>query len=289
MVLVHMSGGFGNQMFSYAFGYAMAKKRDEKLVIDTAIQDAAWFFRNPDILEMRIKYDERITYPINRTILDRAILNKIRFRNAIGWNTKIIRENLEIEDSLLTYLDLAKSYENVYFKGDWAALCYFEEYVNDIVKMFVFKKNLSDYGRELQKEINQNRNSVALHYRRGDYVKLGASPEPEYFINAMKYMAAKLEKPVFYCFSEDLPWVGEKFHDLPWKIKYIDYKTEKKDLEDFRLIQSAQHQIISNSTYSWWAAFLNKNPDKIVVAPVGKIWGENFYPQTWIKLPFGKE
>ena len=85
MVIVHLSGGFGNQLFSYAFGYAVAKARNDEFYIDTAIQDAEWFFRNPDILKMNISYDKRVTYPITRKFLDRALFNKIWFRQSIDY------------------------------------------------------------------------------------------------------------------------------------------------------------------------------------------------------------
>lgn len=286
MLIVHLSGGFGNQLFSYAFGYAMAKKRKDIFAIDTAIQDAPWFFRNPDILEMNICYDKRITYIISRGILDRALWNKIRFRRAIGWSTKEVREGeIKGEATLETYYNATKNDKNVYFRGDWGKACYFEEVQQEIKDMFTFKGELSENGKAIRNEM-ANCNSVSIHYRLGDYVRLGASPSPDYFIRAMKYINDRVDNPVFFCFSENLMWVKEQFRELPYDIRYVDYDAEKKDIEDFRLLQEAKHQIISNSTYSWWAAYLNNNMDKIVVAPVGKMWKEDFYMPEWIKQPF---
>lgn len=287
MVIVHLSGGFGNQLFSYAFGYAMARKRNDLFAIDTAIQDAPWFFRNPDILEMNIVYDKRITYSITRKTIDRVLLNKVRFHKAIGWSTKEIKEDKEIAESatLDLYFQRTLKDKNIYLRGDWGKNCYFKEYEEDIRKMYTFREDLSENGKVIMEEM-RNCNSVSIHYRLGDYVRLGASPSPNYFIQAMNYIEKKVKEPIFYCFSEDLEWVKAQFKDLPFHIKYVDYSCAKKGIEDFRLLQEAKHQIISNSTYSWWAAYLNRNVNRIVVAPTGQMWKEEFYLPEWIKLPF---
>lgn len=266
MVIVHLSGGFGNQLFSYAFGYAMAKKRNDKLVIDTAIQDQDWFFRNPDILNLKIQYDKRITYPIRRDIISRGIMNKINFRRAIGWQTDIFKEK-DVEGFIDEYYAATRKSRDIYLKGNWESVKYFENEAEEIRKMFSFKQPLSKQAQKIEEEIHSNINSVALHYRRGDYVRLGACLPVDYFIKAMDYFNKMIDSPIFYCFSEDLEWVEEQFRTVPYKIKYMNYESKDKGLEDFRLIKSGSHQIISNSTYSWWAAYLNNNPDKIVAAP----------------------
>lgn len=281
MVIVHLSGGFGNQLFSYAFGYAMAKERNDKLVIDTAIQDQDWFFRNPDILKMKIQYDERVTYPIRRDIFSRAIINKINFRRAIGWHTALFREK-DVEGFFKEFYEATSNYSNIYLKGNWDSIKYFGSVGEEIKKMYIFQQPLSKTAQKIEDKIRSNKNSVTLHYRRGDYVKLGACIKTDYFINAMRYVNEKLDHPVFYCFSEDLCWVEEQFRSLPFEINYMDYESPDKGMEDFRLIQSGYHQIISNSTYSWWAAYLNANPDKIVVAPNN--WTSEFCLQGWTSM-----
>lgn len=278
MVIVHLSGGFGNQLFSYAFGYAMAKKRNDKLVIDTAIQDQDWFFRNPDILNLKIQYDKRITYPIRRDIISRGIMNKINFRRAIGWQTDIFKEK-DVEGFIDEYYAATRKSRDIYLKGNWGSVKYFSNVVNQIREMYVFQQPLSEEAQKIEEKIRSDKNSVTLHYRRGDYVRLGACMTADYFIKAMDYLDEKLDHPVFYCFSEELKWVEEQFRLLPYEIEYMDYQSPDKGIEDFRLIQSGNHQIISNSSYSWWAAYLNTNPNKIVVSPI--IWDKEFCLPEW--------
>jgi len=293
MVIAHMSGGFGNQLFSFAFGYALAKERGEKFCIDTAIQDTDWFFRNPDIMKMNIQYDRRISYKIGQKVWERGPLNKLRFRNAIGWKTKIILEkDLERASDWRAYCRLIPG--DIYVKGNWSMELSFLPVRDDILSMYTFKEPLSTAANNIAREIKKTPNSVGIHYRRGDYVKIGICINPEYFINAMKEMTELIENPVFYVFSEDTMWVKEVFRDLPYDIRFPEYESKDKGIEDFRLLSMCNHQINSNSSYSWWAAYLNKNVEKKVMVPCdyGMGWPEELYPANWLKRPFkmlGKE
>lgn len=287
MTIVHLSGGFGNQLFSYAFGYAVAKARNEKLVIDTAIQDAPWFFRNPDILKMNIVYDRRLTYPIGRSLFERALLNKIRFRMAIGATTSIITENdVKIHDNPINYCVQKKG--NIYLKGNWGNESWFVSVYEEIKKHFEFKEELTGEAKKIADDITKCPQSVTMHVRRGDYVKIGVALEKQYFLDAMAYMASVLDNPVFYCFSEDLEWAKNAFENTAYDIRYMQYESEDKGIDDFRLLSLGKHQIISNSSYSWWAAYLNKNAEKKVIIPCkeGTTWDKEFVVNGWIPMEF---
>lgn len=287
MVIVHLSGGFGNQLFSYAFGYAVAKERQEELYIDTAIQDMKWFFRNPDILKMNISYAKRISYPIKRKIWDRAILNRIRFRGSIGLRTKILKEeDLREVDNPLAYCKNITG--DIYLKGNWGNESWFAGVSEEIKKMYTFQKPLSGQAQSIYDEIEAYPNAVTVHIRRGDYVNIGIALEPDYFIHAMEEIAKRVESPEFYCFSEDLDWAREALRAAPFPVHYPVYQSEDKGVEDFRLLTTGKHQIISNSSYSWWAAYLNSNPEKQVVIPCREdsIWNREFMVEGWIPLSF---
>ncbi|MDD3368817.1 MAG: alpha-1,2-fucosyltransferase [Lachnospiraceae bacterium] len=290
MVIVHLSGGFGNQLFSYAFGYVIAKKRNDAFAIDTAIQDEAWFFRNPEILNMEITYDKRVSYRIKRKLPDRALLNKIRYHKAIGFSTKELRENEmgEMAPNQIIQKCTSEKAKNIYLRGNWQRPDFFIEYENEIRQKFKFHTELSEEAIRVANEMRATHNTVAIHYRRGDYVKVGVCPAPDYFINAISKMAELIDNPIFYCFSEDLEWVKEQFMALPYDIRYPEYESERKDMDDFQLITLAENQIISNSSYSWWAAFLNEHPGKKVIIPCEEkgLWSEEFGMPEWIKMPF---
>lgn len=287
MTIIHLSGGFGNQLFSYAFGYAVAKARGDQLAIDTAIQDAQWFFRNPDILKMDITYDKRISYPIGRNLFQRGIWNKVCFRKSIGLFTTILTEK-ELKKQLdpISYCKNIKG--NLYLKGNWGNESWFHTVKQDILARYKFQDPLSEKAEKLAQEIRECENAVTVHLRRGDYVQIGIALEKDYFIHAIEIMGQKIENPVFYCFSEDLHWAKDAFKDLSYPIKYAEYESPNKGIEDFRLLMEGKHQIISNSSYSWWAAYLNRNKGKQVIIPCkeGSIWNQEFVVTGWIPLDF---
>lgn len=287
MVIVHFSGGFGNQLFSYAFGYAAAKSRKDSFAVDTAIQDAPWFFRNPDIFHMNISYDKRITYPIGRSIPDRLLLNRLRFRTNIGRGTKILTEaDFAGTEDIFAFLNGIQG--DLYLKGNWGNESWFRPYREEICGKFTFKEPLSPAAERVRQEIAACPDSVTVHIRRGDYVNIGVAMNADYFAAAMEKMAEQVKAPVFYCFSEDTEWVREYLSGLPYEIRIPEYESSQKGIEDFRLLQAGKHQIISNSSYSWWAAYLNPNNQKNVIMPCREdtVWNREFGVEGWIKLPF---
>lgn len=289
MVIAHLSGGFGNQLFSFAFGYSLAQSRGEEFWIDTAMQDAPWFFRNPDILKLNIEYDKRITYKIGRAIPDRAVLNKLRFRHAVGWMTKKIKEQDFLSEE--EWFPVCRAQKgNIYIQGNWSMESLFLPVKGAILRMYTFKEPLKDGAEKIADNIQAVPNTVGVHYRRGDYVDIGVCMKPSYYRNAMDKMSAMIKDPVFYCFSEDLEWVREQFKDYPYDIHYPQYDSDDKGMDDFRLLSLCEHQIIANSSYSWWAAYLNKNEDKKIICPCDWDggWSLALYPEEWIKLPFEK-
>ena len=281
MVIIHLSGGFGNQLYSYAFGYAVAKARGEELWIDTAIQDAPWFFRNPDILQMNIKYSKRISYKIGNRKIDK-IFNRLRFYNAIGYTTRIIDER-DLPNVDNWYSICVNQKGNIYIKGNWSYEKLFFNVKKELLDMYTFKTPLSEGASIIAKDIENQEVSVGIHYRLGDYVKIGIVLDPSFYIDAMESMSKKYKNPVFYCFSEDTEWVKKQFVNLPYDIRYPSYESDNLGIEDFRLFSLCKNQIISNSSYSWWGAYLNKNPNKYVIAPTDYDggWKKEIYPEDW--------
>ena len=138
----------------------------------------------------------------------------------------------------------------------------------------------------------RSQNSVGIHIRRGDYLRNpfhGVLPL-EYYEVAMDYFRARISQPVFYCFTDDPKWVRDTFPLSSHFILCSD-NYSKSDFHDLQLMATCRHQIIANSTFSWWAAWLNANPDKIVIAP--NRWfsqSENSFstgcmvPSSWLRF-----
>jgi len=226
IITVKLMGGLGNQMFQYAFGFALAKRNKIDVVLDIGFfkRTGDWTARSYELEQFNISKNKICN---KSSLIHRALRKICQNRN--------------------------------YFEGYFQSEKYFADCKKEIREEFQFKERLQIQGG----------NSVALHIRRGDYVKFADIHlvcTPAYYENAIAYVQSKVENPIFYVFSEDLKWVRQNIN-IPSNSVFVDYNPNLPSSHDMQLMSLCKHQIISNSTYSWWAAWLNPNPDKIVVAP----------------------
>ena len=151
--------------------------------------------------------------------------------------------------------DANAEYTNCWFWGDWQRASYFRD-VNIDIRLK--DEYITDEMREIAEEMGRC-NSVAVHVRRTDYAVYNWILDISYYARAFKKVKKRIYQPVYYIFSDDPDWCRT---NLPCG-KII----HKGELEDFWLMSQCKHQIIANSTYSFWAAYLNKNPEKLVIYP----------------------
>ena len=170
---------------------------------------------------------------------------------------------------------------------------FFAEEKDKIKEIFEFTEPLSDKLKSLSDKI-QNNNSVSVHIRRGDYLKnpkIFPTMPLSYYEDGADYIQSKTKEPIhLFVFSDDTEWVTKNF-----KSKHsFTIVPQNSTIEDLHLMSLCQHNIIANSTYSWWAAYLNKNPNKIVIAPDYwsdklKKWGKDIVLKDWIILHVKKD
>ena len=188
------------------------------------------------------------------------------------------------EEENVDFLEVVKKVD-IYLDGYWQNEKYFLEIREDILKDFTPRESNTLEVEKYLEQINST-NSISIHVRRGDYAK-----HPEigildisYYQDAVNYINDRVESPTFYIFSNDLKWCEENFNFINTKV-FVN-KT-KSEIEDMILMKSCQHNIIANSSFSWWSAWLNINAKKIIVAP--KKWmaiNPNKYkwsPLSWIE------
>lgn len=150
--------------------------------------------------------------------------------------------------------------DNVCFEGYFQSWKFFDEYRDELIKAFGFawrhKKDL-----------------CSVHVRRDDYVQQPEYHPPvtkEYLYAAMVEVAYKQPEIIFRVFSDDIPWCKETFSLPGFDDFKIEYSEGFHEIEELEKMSCCSHQICANSAYSWWAAYLNRNPDKMVVFP--RIW-----------------
>lgn len=280
-IIVHLSDGFGNQLFSYAFGYALSQDLKVELCIDTSMHDYGIAPRL-ELLNFDIQYSKRISYAYYHDIINRAVFNKIRQRNAIGWTTHTYCENKPtVYDAQTKNIT-----ENTFFRGYWQTEKYFKKYRAELLEMFQPKSERSVDVRKMIEMVSQ-KNSVAIHVRRGDYISIGCHLQMDFYDKAICFIKEKLGSNLsFYVFSDDLSFCKQyfkKFNDTI-KIEYLKYLSDNTTLDDLLIMSHCRHIIMANSTYSWWGAWLNQNENKIVVCPELGMWTGDFYPKEWIKI-----
>ena len=178
--------------------------------------------------------------------------------------------------------------------GSWISEKYFKDIEDIIRKEFTVKVPQTGRNRETA-EMILNSESVSLHVRRGDYV---TSPEYReiydicnlgYYERCIKYITDRVKSAHFFIFSDDSEWAKNNLK-IPFPTTFVGHNNDKTNYEDLRLMSQCQHNIIANSSFSWWGAWLNANPGKIVCAPEKFIRLRNFdtkdiLPENWIKIP----
>ncbi|MEZ5054529.1 MAG: alpha-1,2-fucosyltransferase [Chitinophagales bacterium] len=295
MIKILLTGGLGNQMFQYALGRALSLKNNTDLVLNTSYVDSKLPIKSIstpmryelDIFDIKATVERNIIrtsrlYPFAKTeYLLRHQYNQAKYQYVAETAHHFQPTFLEVED-------------NSYLKGNFQSELYFKAYENIIRSDFTFKNPLVGLNKELAAQINTS-NAVALHIRRGDYIALKQNVQKfaqiplSFYHQAIHTISDKIENPVFYVFSDDINWVKTHLKvDFPL-VFVSNNHTAKTSYIDMQLMSMCQHQIICNSTFSWWAAWLNNNPHKIVIAP--KNWfadnhinSADIIPQQWIKL-----
>ncbi|MDR2955102.1 MAG: alpha-1,2-fucosyltransferase [Prevotella sp.] len=292
MVTILLSGGLGNQMFQYAAAKAVAVRLHTSLVFDTYALDkkTQTTKRNFELSVFDIDIEKRNT-------LKGKLLNKTypyaqkyrKFFSVFGFYT----DTLAIQ--YLPYIQEIKK-GSVYMYGNFQNEKYFKEIESDIRRDFTFINPLTGKNFELYKKIKAT-NSVAVHIRRGDYLsnKNAAANfvtcDRAYYEKAIEHISRKIENPDIFIFSDDQEWVKENLNFDNHSATFVDWNKEEDSYIDMQMMSLCRHNVIANSSFSWWGAWLNPNPNKIVIAPDKWFLSEDknkllddFYPKGWIKL-----
>lgn len=262
MVYVSVNGGIGNQLFQYAFGKMLSQYHEVKYDV-TKYE----YYKHHNGFELCEVFDLHLNYATEIELLHIAdvkhdAISKIR-RKLFGVNKKThIVETSKVFNRECVLLD------NVYFEGYWQSEDHFYGVGNAVRSDLVFQNVIINQANNhsLFDEIRHNE-SVSVHIRRGDYIKnkrLGGVCEQSYYDRAFEYIRRRVDSPVFFIFSDDIDWCKRNFGN---KYYYIDDSTPLTGGRDMYMMSLCTHNIIANSSFSWWGAWLNKNKGKIVIAP----------------------
>lgn len=286
MIIVNLKGGIGNQLFQYALGRHLALKNNTELKLDISGLDKA-----NKVGDIYRPFDLD-SFSIKATIANNDEVSKLKYpygllSKAWRWfSFKILKEkNLVFDPKVLKWSD------NLYLDGYWQSPKYFDDIRETLLSELVFNRTLSASAQDYLKKIEIN-NSIALHVRRGDYIKnptvlkeFGICSN-DYYTKAVKYISENVTHPIFFVFSDDIEWAKENIQ-LPDSTTYVKGK-DMTAVEDLVLMSKCQHNIIANSSFSWWSAWLNDHFDKIVIAPAPWFdtieYDKDLIPKSWIQI-----
>ena len=291
MIIVKITGGLGNQMFQFALASILAKNADSKLYLEIDVFKSIQKGVTPWDFQLNIfnnQYSFLSVMDIEKLIGDAGIVKLIKKTLGVKTLTTYKEKSLNFDSNVL------ETTSPVYLKGYFQSYKYFrgnERFVRDLFKFDT--ESLKGKNIYYLSQI-QSSNSVSIHIRRGDYVSNKNILEDhgicnfDYYLKAINILSSKISSFKLFFFSDDMDWVKENFSSINVDKFFIEQE-QKNDWVDMFLMSSCDHQIIANSSFSWWGAWLNSNNSKIVVAP--KIWNkknnlerETLLPKSTIRV-----
>lgn len=293
MIISNIIGGLGNQMFQYAVGRALSLQHGQPLRLNVSDFTGYGLHQGFELKRVfdcptEIATDNDIRRilgwqfsPLIRRFVMRPGFSKIRYAAFVA------------EPHFHYWHGINNIPSDSYLSGYWQSERYFNSVAAQIRNDFLFKKPLENKNLELQEKI-KSVNSVSLHVRRGDYVKnIKTSAEHgicsiDYYNNSINRISQRVSNPHFFIFSDDINWVKYNL-TINYPFTYVSHNSGVESFNDMHLMSLCNNNIIANSSFSWWGAWLNSNPEKIIISPMKwfqskKYNTDDLIPTNWDKL-----
>lgn len=285
-LIVKFNGGLGNQMFQHAFARALEAKTGHKVFMDMTFFDKG--YSRPYELDVFKADVSKITGFLANAKLDFIWRFRRKLKNKKFLGTFIYEEpHFEFDEKVF------EVGPDTYIHGFFQS----EKYLNGVEEKirddFKFNPEPDEKNQAIIDKINST-NAVSLHIRRGDYVQKKrfqnkyATCSLDYYKRGLEQIVKTVSNPTLFIFSDDKEWVKENL-SLPYETIFVDNNSGDKSYEDLRLMSLCKHNIIANSSFSWWGAWLNNNSEKIVIAPQKwfndeKVVQTDVIPTSWIRI-----
>ena len=268
MIIIHVMGGLGNQLYQYAM-YEKLKSMGREVKLDfyayteEAGEEREW--RKLELTRFTNLEYEACTKEERTELLDNSprLADKIR-RKLFGRQDKTLNDNG-------SYMPEIFDKDNVYLYGFWDCERYYTDRVQELQRKLVFPESSNPKNYECIRQMKQEQ-AVSVHIRRTDYLTVADGKRymgictDAYYEKAMQYIREHVEKPVFYIFSDDVEYAREHYNKED--IRIVDWNTGEDSLFDMQLMSNCRHNICANSTFSIWGARLNQNKDKLMIRPL---------------------
>ncbi len=277
MIIIQVEGGLGNQMFQCALALSFINRGlTTKLDISKyEKQQSHNGYELEKVFNINQQYcsnaEKAFVKPISK--LRHKVFNS-PYKEKTEWQWH--------------YHAAVNKLRSGYLKGYWQCEKYFIEAAGQVRQRFTFNPLQDDTNRAMMGKIRSH-NSVSLHIRRGDYMNtdVATSLNMDYYNEAIKFINNTISNPYYFIFSDDIDWAKGNIKEQ--RVEFIDWNKGNNSYIDMHLMSHCKHNIIANSSFSWWGAWLNSNGGKTVVAP--QQWmphlknGSDVIPEGWIQIP----
>ncbi len=285
MIYTRIRGGLGNQLFQYC----VARRLADRLGVNVGLDIRE--YNEDSAFEMGLhRFNLRAEYNP-----EGLIRHKKDGKLSYVWDVILGNQKHVYQEPFLGFdSDVLSLSNGTYFKGYWQSEKYFKDTKEQILNDLTITEKPSAENANVLKQID-NCLAVSLHIRRGDYVSNSGynaahgTCDLAYYQRAVAHLVDRIGKDiVVFAFSDDPEWVAENLK-LPVDVKYMGHNSSQKNYEDLRLMSNCKHHIIANSSFSWWGAWLNKDPNKVVIAP--QVWfadpkmsNPDILPSEWMTI-----
>lgn len=289
MFYIGLRGGLGNQLFQYAFALSASKQQGIPFAFDL------------HYYEHQPKKDTPREYLLHHFNIEAPIATATdtsRFHNTFATYARKIRRRFVPQHDYVYNPKQLRVSHNQYLEGFWQSEKYFSSYASLLSTQITLKEPLTPSADAIAQAIQHHKEqgiiTVLLHIRRGDYVTnpsasaFHGAQTTEYYAQALTHIESLISTPFhIYITTDDITWTKEHIH-TSHPVTYISNPLIP-DYQEFMLMSACDHFIISNSSFSWWPAWLGSHPKKIVIAP--KSWVKDpsvptpdIIPDSWITI-----
>lgn len=279
MKVIGFTGGLGNQMFQYAFLVAMRERTG-----DQCLMDRSWY----DMRREHNGFEIGKVFRLSSGIADVAAVSRLTWYARTYLLHRIYKHLFPMKKTEFRergfnryYPDIfARGLEDTYFRGFWQSYRYFHDFRDIVLSEFSFRHELDDRNLAVYRRALACKTSVSVHVRRGDYLKdklyRGLCGLDYYRRSISRAVELVGNDAAFHIFSDDPEWCRGNIVPLmgEHECSIVDWNTGSDSYKDMQLMSACRLNIIANSSFSWWAAYLNRREDQIVISP-----------HKWINMP----
>lgn len=269
MIIVRLRGGLGNQLFQFAAAYSLAHHKGVELKSDL------YTYRKHPLRKYELHHFNIPLQEASRSEVHQFTGNNFLSRYLNKKSNYFYCPRVFAQPHYHFYEDFFSLPAPLYLSGYWQSEKYFITVADSLRTMITPGVVMDSRNKDLIETLGST-DSVAVHIRRTDYNQASFFQPMglDYYQRAFQRIGQRITKPRYFIFSDDIAWSQQQLKDLK-DATFVDHNNGDDSFKDLLLMSACRHQVIANSTFSWWAAWLNHFPDKMVVAP--ETWFRNTY------------